>query len=216
MTGRPIPSPGACGCGAEGAERLERSTLRWLLAINGAMFLLEAGLGLWGRSTGLIADGLDMLADAAVYALSLLAVGRGTARQRRAARLSGWLQVGLAALVMLDGVRRYALGSEPMGVLMASVAALALAANLQCLALLQRHRDGGLHMRASLIFSTNDTIANAGVIVAGLLVTLLGSPLPDLLIGLVISLLVLRGGIRILRQSADGADGGLSSRSRGG
>ncbi|SBO42726.1 cation transporter [Cyanobium sp. NIES-981] len=191
-----------CGCGSDGAERLERGTLQWLLAINGAMFLVELVLGLWGQSTGLIADALDMLADAAVYALSLLAVGPGAGRQRRAARLSGWLQLGLAVLVLLDGLRRFLQGSEPMGVLMAAVAGLALAANLVCLALLQRHRHGGLHMRASLIFSTNDTIANAGVIVAGLLVALLGSPLPDLLIGLAISLLVLRGGIRILRQTA--------------
>jgi hypothetical protein len=58
------------------------------------------------------------------------------------------------------------------------------------LVLVRRHREGGVHMRASLIFSTNDTLANAGVILAGALVAWSGSPIPDLLIGTVISLLV--------------------------
>ena len=56
-------------------------------------------------------------------------------------------------------------------------------------------------MRASVIFSTNDTLANLGVIAAGLLVAWSGSPIPDLLIGSGISLLVLSGGRRILREA---------------
>jgi Co/Zn/Cd efflux system component len=58
-----------------------------------------------------------------------------------------------------------------------------------------------MHMRASVIFSTNDTLANLGVIAAGLLVAWSGSPIPDLLIGSGISLLVLSGGRRILREA---------------
>jgi len=56
-------------------------------------------------------------------------------------------------------------------------------------------------MRASVIFSTNDTVANLGVIVAGLLVAWSESALPDRIIGTAISLLVLRGGQRILRDA---------------
>jgi Co/Zn/Cd efflux system component len=78
---------------------------------------------------------------------------------------------------------------------------MALLANLLCLVLVRRHRKGGVHMRASVIFSTNDTLANLGVIVAGLLVGWSGSRIPDLLIGSAISLLVLNGGRRILREA---------------
>jgi hypothetical protein len=39
-----------------------------------------------------------MLADASVYALSLLAVGRVVAQQKRLAVLSGYLQMTLAVL----------------------------------------------------------------------------------------------------------------------
>lgn len=81
----------------------------------------------------------------------------------------------------------------------------ALIANVICLALVRRHRDGGVHMHASVIFSTNDTVANVGVIVAGVLVAWSGSSLPDLLIGAAISLLVLRGGQRILHAAGSAA-----------
>lgn len=55
-------------------------------------------------------------------------------------------------------------------------------------------------MRASLIVSTDDGLANLGVILAGWLVGLSGSRIPDLVIGTGISLLALRGGQRILRE----------------
>ena len=64
---------------ARGAD--EARVLRWLLAINAVMFVLEIAAGWLGQSTGLIADSLDMLADAAVYGLALYAVGRNAEPQ---------------------------------------------------------------------------------------------------------------------------------------
>ena len=84
---------------------------------------------------------------------------------------------------------------------MIAVGTLALVANLTCLALLAKHRDGEVHMRASWIFSVNDVLANLGVIAGGLLVSVTGSRWPDLVIGAAITLLVLRGGLRILRET---------------
>ncbi len=65
-----------CGCELEEADALERRTLWTLLAINASMFVVEAVAGWLGESTGLIADSLDMLADATVYGIGLYAVGR--------------------------------------------------------------------------------------------------------------------------------------------
>ena len=106
-----------------------------------------------------------------------------------------------AIWVLLDVLRRTAFGSEPISALMVGIGSLALLANLLCLVLVRRHREGGVHMRASVIFSTNDTLANLGVIAAGLLVAWSGSRIPDLLIGFAVSLLVLNGGRRILREA---------------
>ena len=123
-----------------------------------------------------------MLADATIYAIALVAAGN-VARQRRSARASGWLQLMLAGLVLVEVVRRAASGSEPADAVMVAIGLLALLANLTCVAILSRHRRGGAHMRASWIFTTNDALANIGVIVAGLLVAVTGSAVPDLVIG---------------------------------
>jgi Co/Zn/Cd efflux system component len=82
---------------------------------------------------------------------------------------------------------------------MISVSTLALVANVSCLLLLAKHRDGEAHMRASWIFSTNDVLANLGVITAGALVAWTGSHLPDLLVGTAVTALVLVGAYRIFR-----------------
>ena len=190
-----------CGCGLDQAEKLEKKTLIALLVINAVMFLAEVVFGWIAESTGLIADSLDMLADAGVYGLSLYAVGRGIQKQASTAGISGILQIILGAAVLLEVLRRFLFGSEPESVLMMTVGSVALIANVYCLMLIARHRNAGVHMRASWIFSTNDVIANLGVIISGGLVWFFGSRYPDLIVGAIISAVVVWGGIRILRES---------------
>ena len=152
-----------CGWEFEASNQAERRVLIALMAINGVMFVAEFGLGWLSQSTGLIADSLDMLADASVYAISLYAVGRAATAKNTAARLSGWLQISLACLVLIDVARRSVLGSDPQSEWMIGVALVALAANVVCLWLLRKHRDGEVHMRAAWIFSANDVIADRTV-----------------------------------------------------
>lgn len=182
-------------------DAAEARTLKALLAINGAMFLVEILLGIVAQSTGLIADSLDMFADAAVYGLALYAVGRAASMKVKAAHFAGWLQVALAIGALEEVVRRFFVGSDPKSGLMMGVAALALVANAVSLVIISKQRGGGAHMKASYIFSANDVIANAGVILAGALVAWTGSPYPDLFIAVVIAGVVLNGARRILRLS---------------
>jgi Co/Zn/Cd efflux system component len=55
------------------------------------------------------------------------------------------------------------------------------------------------HMKASMIFTSNDVIINLGVITAGILVIWLNSNKPDLIIGTIVFILVIQGAIRILK-----------------
>jgi len=190
-----------CGCEIEVEKQGQRKVLWLLLAINAAMFVVELVAGWLAESTGLIADSLDMLADAGVYGISLYAVDRTLREKAHAAMASGIFQLLLACLVAVDVGRRFLGGSEPLSDFMIAVGLLALAANLVCLVLISRHRHGEVHMRASWIFSTNDVLANLGVIVAGLLVHFTGSPLPDFIIGLIIAGLVLYGGVKIVGEA---------------
>ena len=183
----------------EATAQVEAGILKWLLAINGVMFVVELTVGWLAQSTGLIADSLDMFADAAVYGVALYAVGHSVRMKLRAAHLSGWLQIILALGALSEVVRRLLFGSEPISSLMMGFGLVALAANVVCLLLIAKSRDSGAHMKASWIFSANDVIANLGVILAGILVAWTGSRYPDLLIGTMIALIVLRGAQRILQ-----------------
>ncbi len=104
-------------------------------------------------------------------------------------------------------VRRFVYGSDPVSMLMMVVGAIALVANVWCLLLIAKHREGGVHMRASWIFSTNDVITNLGVILSGGLVLYLGSRVPDLVIGALISVVVVRGGVQILGEAKEARRG---------
>lgn len=181
----------------------EESRLLWIvLLINAALFIGEFTFGLLANSMGLVADSLDMLADAFVYGLSLLAVGGSIAYKKRVARWSGLMQMGLAILGLIEVVRRFLLGEGiPNFRTMLIVSLLALTGNIVCLVVLQRTRSDDAHMQASMIFTSNDVVINLSVIIAAILVSWLDSRLPDLIIGSIVFVIVLRGALRILQLS---------------
>ncbi|MBO9699553.1 MAG: cation transporter [Sporocytophaga sp.] len=178
-----------------------QSSLLWkVLMINFSFFIIEITTGFLSRSMGLVADSLDMLADALVYGLSLLAVGGTITKKKKIATLSGYFQIALALFGIIEVVRRF-LGYEelPDFKTMIIVSIFALIANGLCLYLLQRSKSDEAHMKASMIFTSNDVIINLGVIMAGVLVYLSNSKYPDLIIGSVVFIIVLRGSFSILK-----------------
>ncbi|NJL69359.1 MAG: cation transporter [Microcoleus sp. SM1_3_4] len=190
-----------CGCQFEAKNKAQRKILRILFAANAAMFAIGIIAGTMARSTALIADSLDMFADAAVFGISLQAIGKSQAKKIRAAFLSGIFQTTLASFVLIDVVRRSIWGSEPESSLMVGIALLSLIVNSYCMFLMAKHRHEEVHMRSSWIFLSNDVLANLGVIIAGFLVNLLNSRFPDLIIGFIIAIAVMRGGITIIRDA---------------
>lgn len=180
---------------------VEAKTLKYLLVINLTMFVVEIILGFHAESTGLLADGLDMLADSFVYGLSFYAVGKSIAMKHKAAYFSGIMQISLGLLCLVEVGRKLYFGSEPLSNYMIVVSVIALIANLWCLILIHKHKDGEVHMKASWVFSANDVIVNAGVIFSGVLVYFFKSNIPDLLIGGIVSLIVIRGGVSIFKLS---------------
>ncbi|MFP4511154.1 MAG: cation transporter [Spirochaetaceae bacterium] len=178
-----------------------QSRLLWaVLIINFSFFLIESVSGFIAGSMGLVADSLDMLADSIVYALSLWAVGAAVTRKKRVATMSGYFQLTLAGIGFFEVIRRFVgLEAMPDFGTMIVVSTLALIANSICLYLLHTSRDEEAHMKASMIFTSNDVIINVGVIVAGILVLLTNSRYPDLIVGGIIFVVVLRGAFRILK-----------------
>ncbi len=178
--------------------------LLWIvLGINFAFFLIEMTTGLISKSMGLVADSLDMLADSFVYGISLLAVGGTLIKKKQIAKLAGYFQITLAIIGFLEVLRRF-FGADklPDFQTMIIVSVFALIANGICLYILQKSKGKEeAHMKASVIFTSNDVIINLGVIIAGFLVNWLSSDKPDLFIGIIVFVLVIQGAFRILKLS---------------
>jgi len=183
----------------------ERRTLWIVLMLNVGIALAFLIAGISGDSSALLANGLDNLSDAAVYALSLIALSRGAKWKTRAAAVSGVMLLIFAGGIMLDVGRRYLQGSEPIGITMMAMSAVAAVVNFICLKLLQRLREPDVNLRAATTFSFNDFISNGGSLIAGLLVWWLGSNWPDLLVGLLAAAIAVKGGVEILRDAREEA-----------
>ena len=179
----------------------DRRILWYVLLINLAQSALGMGVGVWASSTALIGAALDNLADASVYAVGIYAVGRSVRAKVAAARLSGWLLIGLSVLLVAEVIRRF-MGSEaPIGPAMMVMAGVNAAINVYCLRLLKRHKGEDVNFKASAIFTSNDSIVNMAILVSGLLVLWLGSNVPDLVLGVVSALFAANGGREILEHA---------------
>ncbi len=189
--------------GLDASNAADRKILRTVLLINLGQSAAGIGLGIWAASTALMGAGLDNLADASVYAVSLYAVGRAAMVKVRAARLSGYLLIGLAVLLLVEVLRRFSGGEEPVGPAMMAIAAANAALNLVCLGLLRRQRGEDVIFKASAIFANNDSIVNGSIVLSGALVMWLGSNIPDLLLGVVVAAIAANGGREILREASE-------------
>ncbi len=171
------------------------------LTLNAGMFALEFWQGLVAASSALLADSLDMLADALVFALTLAALRAGSMQQARAALAKGYLMAGLGVLVLAQAIYSAASGAMPRPEVMGWVAALALACNVICYLLLAPRRQASLSLAACWVCARNDLFANTAVLVAAALVAATGSALPDLLVGLLITALFLGSARGVIREA---------------
>ncbi|MES1997692.1 MAG: cation diffusion facilitator family transporter [Pseudomonadota bacterium] len=189
-------------CAAGQLQARQSRTLKWVLAINSVMFGVEFGAGMAAGSVALMADSLDMLGDALVYALSLYAVSRGVRWKAGAAMVKGLVMAAFGVFVLAQLAYRISHAMPPDTALMGAIGALALAANLICLRLLTRHRDEDINMRSVWLCSRNDIVANVSVLVAAGLVTVTHQAWPDWVVGLGIAALFLHSAWRVLGQAA--------------
>ena len=193
-----------CGCSDARADTpAQKRVLKIALALNATMFIVGMTAGLIAGSSGLIADALDMLADATAYAIGLAAVHRGPQFKAKAARTSGCLLLLLGVGVLLDSGRRALFGEQPEGWIMIAIASIALIVNSSVLRLLSKERSPDVHIRATVIFTRVDVIANIAVIVSGVIVLATGFRFVDLVVGAAIGAYVIKEALEILGDAKE-------------
>lgn len=179
----------------------QRRVLVIVLLINAVMFFVEFGAGVIAGSTALMADATDMLGDALVYGLSLYALARSDRWKAGAATFKGAFILLLATSIVINVVAKIASGVPPSSTIMLAFGGAALSANLICLSLLWRFRKQDLNMASTFECSRNDVVSNIGVLIAAGAVAAFNSPWPDILIGALMAVIILRSALRVLGES---------------
>jgi len=184
----------------EETARRHRKVLWAVLIINIAMFFVELLAGILAGSLALTGDSLDMLGDGITYGSSLLVVGMPLQSKARVAKLKAWIMLIFGLIISAKCIYRSFFPVLPDFTLMLSVGTLALCANLFCLFILTRSRDDDINMRSVWICSRNDIVANTSVLFAAFTVLWLGSPIPDLVVGILLTILFTRSAMSIFKE----------------
>ncbi|AXB78613.1 cation transporter [Novosphingobium sp. P6W] len=183
------------------AKKDQRRVLIIVMIVNLVMFVAEFSGGVVARSSALMADSVDMLGDAFVYALSLYALHRGPRWETGAAIAKGVIILLFGVAVIVEIADKIVNGVPPSSGLMMAVGSAALAANLICLALLWRFRTLNVNMSSTFECSRNDVASNVGVLIAAGLVSATGAGWPDIAIGAIIALIFLRSAWHVLAEA---------------
>jgi Co/Zn/Cd efflux system component len=178
-----------------------RRVLIVVLMLNAMMFVLEFGAGLIAQSAALMADSVDMLGDALVYAISLYALDRSLRWRAGSALIKGGFILGLGVGVLIQIGVKIVSGVPPVSSLMLIFGAMALVANLSCVALLWPYRRHDVNLASTFECSRNDVLANLGVLAAAGLVATTRSPWPDVAVAAIIAFLFFRSALRVMRDA---------------
>ena len=211
--------------GHDHARGASAQRLAWALAVLLVFTEVEAVGGWWVNSLALLSDAVHMAADSAALLFALIAI-RLSARAPKAAMTYGngrWQTLaafvnGLALLVLTAGLvaealYRLWLPEAVEGGWMLVIAVLGAVANLAALFALT----GGesLNERGARLHVLSDLLGSAAAIAAAGLILVFGWTIADPLLSLLVSVLILRSGWRLTRDSAhvllEGAPPGLTA-----
>lgn len=195
----------ACGCSGnprfDGIDPRYKRVLWIVIAINGAMFLVEMAAGQLAGSQALQADALDFLGDTLTYGISLAVIGSALTVRANAALVKGLSLLAMGLFVFGSTAYQVLVLGVPNAEVMGAIGFLALAANVASVLLLLRYKDGDANVRSVWLCSRNDAIGNVAVMGAALAVGVTASAWPDLIVAAAMAALFLNSAWQILRQA---------------
>jgi len=186
-------------CTLDALRVKQSSTLKAVLCINAAMFIVELTAGIASGSTALLSDSLDNLGDAMTYGISLYAITSAHRVKAKIALLKGILILMAGIFVISQVIYRIMVPIIPTYETMGLISLLALLANGTCLALLWKHRAEDINMSSVWECSRNDVASNLSVFIAAGAVWLTQSGWPDILIGSFLAILFLKSSSKVIR-----------------
>ena len=187
----------------------------WALGINLALLVAEAIGGIITGSLAVLADAGHVLSDVGAIALALIAArlaslpaaGRRTFGYQRsevlAALVNGVLLVVVSVAICVTAFGRFSDPPEVEGWGVLALGVFGLAGNVVATLILARGQREDINLEGALRHSAADALGSVGVVVAGAIVLLGGSPVVDPIVGLLIAVLILASSWRLIKEPID-------------
>jgi cobalt-zinc-cadmium efflux system protein len=195
-------------------QRADRSLsiLAWAVGLTLLFACVEVVAGFMANSLALIADAGHMVTDAASLGLALFAqliakrppssrysFGFGRA-EALAAFINGLIMLLVIGWIAFEAVQRFSHPQAVQGGTVAGVAAIGLLVNVLVAFVLSRDRES-MNTRAALVHVLGDMLGSVAALVAGIVIYYTGWMQVDPLLSLLVSLLLLKSTVGILRES---------------
>jgi cobalt-zinc-cadmium efflux system protein len=189
---------------------------RWLtvaLLLIVSFMVVEVVVGLIASSLALLSDAAHMLTDAAAIALALVASALAARPPTRrfsfglgraeilAAQANGATLLVLAGVLAIESVRRLFDPPEVEGGLVIVVGVLGALVNIGAAWALSRSERRGLNVEGAMAHVLADLFGSVAAVIAGVIIVTTGFGAADGIAALLVSVLMVRSGWRLLRDS---------------
>ncbi len=195
------------------ARASNRGALALALVIALVVVGVEVAGGILTNSLALLADAGHMVSDVLAVSIALAAIwmaSRPANAQRTfgyhraevlAAAANGVILLLVAAFVFWQAAQRFSDPPDVSSAPMLGIGVIGLFANMASAVILHRRQGESLNVRGAFYHVLGDLAGSVGVIVAGVIMLTTGWFLADPLVSVAIGLLIVFGGVRILRES---------------
>ena len=174
------------------------------LVIISSYMIIEFSGGYYFNSLALMADAGHMANDSLSLLLALIALFLNAQNQKRFALLNGTSLIVVAVWILVEATERWQYPTTMLALPMLGVAITGLLVNIFVAWLMMKGDHENLNIKAAYLHVLADLFGSLVAIIAGLSAWLLNWQWVDLVASGILSLLVLRSGINIVRQVIQG------------
>lgn len=171
------------------------------LVIISSYMIIEFLGGYYFNSLALIADAGHMANDSLSLLLALIALFLNAQNQKRFALLNGTSLIVVAVWILVEATERWQYPTTMLALPMLGVAITGLLVNIFVAWLMMKGDHENLNIKAAYLHVLADLFGSLVAIIAGLSAWLLNWQWVDLVASSILSLLVLRSGINVVRQA---------------
>lgn len=185
----------------------------WSIIINLLYVIIEAGVGIYGDSLGLVSDAGHNLGD--VFSLVLTLIGFKLAHAAAnhkftygyqkstilIALLNAVILLVAVGVIIVESIRKIKHPEPIDGALVSWTAGIGIIVNGLTAWMLMKDQKHDLNIRGAFLHMAADTLVSFGVVIAGIIISLTGFVMIDPIISLVIAAVILVSTWHMLRES---------------